>query len=64
MDQLMGGITGTKGYASLQKSLTGISAPSSSYSSPSVGPKLTTTVAPLPQTISQRLERKLHYSDI
>ena len=31
---------------------------------PSAGPKLTTTAAPLPHTISQRSERKLHYSDV
>ena len=35
-----------------------------SSSSPSAGPQLTTTAAPLPQTISQRLERKLHNFDV
>jgi len=73
MDQLMGGIANTKGYASLQKSLSSIhplttsasttTAASTIGSSTTPTPRLSTTTAPLPKIITQRTERKIHYAE-
>jgi len=66
MDQLMGGIANTQGYASLQKSLSSIhpiSTATSSTAAAATSARLSTTTAPLPKLITQRTERKIHYAE-
>lgn len=57
MDQLMSGISDTKGFTKVQKSMKDIIHPDHDPDSK----KLTTTLAPVARIVSERTKRKVHY---
>ena len=62
MDQLMNGISDTKGFSKIQKSMKEIIHPNQIDSSEGKNVPLKTTLAPVSRVVSERTKRKVHYA--